>query len=168
MQATDVILAAIAAGHFEVREDGTIWRLMRRDGWGNVRAVPPRRAELKMRNGYLGLKMDVDRKQHWAYAHRLVWTVLRGPIPDGMQINHIDGCKTNNSPSNLELVTPSANIQHAYDTGLMVRPPNMPAPKLHLVKSAAKQLRSEGMTYAEIARRLNVSQTLAFRAARSE
>lgn len=168
MHPMDTILEAIAAGHFEIRPDGTIWRLKQRDGWGKARSVKPRRAELKMRNGYLGIKMDVNRKQCWAYAHRLIWTILRGPIQEGLQINHIDGDKTNNLPSNLELVTPSANTQHAYDMGLKVRPPGIPAPKLHLVKDSAKALRATGMPYSAIAKELGVSQTLAFRAVRSE
>lgn len=38
--------------------------------------------------------------------HRLVWESVYGPIPEGMQIHHIDGNKTNNDISNLQLVTP--------------------------------------------------------------
>lgn len=51
-------------------------------------------------------------------AHRLIWEVVHGPIPDGMQINHINGIKTDNRIANLELVTPSENLTHAYRVGL--------------------------------------------------
>jgi hypothetical protein len=51
-------------------------------------------------------------------AHRLVWESVHGPIPPKMEINHINGVKTDNRIANLELVTHQENIQHAYDTGL--------------------------------------------------
>lgn len=51
-------------------------------------------------------------------AHRLIWEAVHGPIPDGMQINHINGVKTDNRIDNLELVTPSENSMHAYRLGL--------------------------------------------------
>lgn len=47
-------------------------------------------------------------------AHRLVAKVFIGSIPDKYQVNHIDGIKTNNHFSNLEIVTASENVQHAH------------------------------------------------------
>lgn len=51
-------------------------------------------------------------------AHRMIWESVHGPIPQGMQINHINGIKTDNRIVNLELVTPSENTKHAYRLGL--------------------------------------------------
>ena len=52
--------------------------------------------------------------------HRFIMECITGSfIPDGMVINHIDGVKTNNCKSNLEIVTYQQNTQHACQMGLM-------------------------------------------------
>lgn len=56
------------------------------------------------------------------YVHRLVYMAFKGEIQNGMHINHIDGDKSNNNISNLELVTPSENTIHACNLGLMKNP----------------------------------------------
>jgi hypothetical protein len=53
--------------------------------------------------------------------HRLVAFGFIGPYNQEMVINHKDGCKTNNDPNNLEIVTNKENIQHAIKTGLSDR-----------------------------------------------
>lgn len=53
-------------------------------------------------------------------THRAVWEAFHGPVPSGMQLNHKDGDKLNNSLSNLELVTPKENMAHARANGLIV------------------------------------------------
>lgn len=59
------------------------------------------------------------------FTHRLVcyaFHKLEGKTKlsdyDDLQVNHKDGNKLNNSKDNLEWVTKSENIQHAYDSGL--------------------------------------------------
>lgn len=72
------------------------------------------------KHGYLQLEVyDASRKKvGQVFAHRVVWEYVNGPIPDGMQINHCNGLKTDNRLRNLRLVTPSENMQHAFATGL--------------------------------------------------
>ena len=43
------------------------------------------------------------------YIHRLVYETFVGPIPDGLQINHIDHNTHNNNLDNLELVSQREN-----------------------------------------------------------
>lgn len=52
------------------------------------------------------------------FVHRLIATAFI-PNPKGLpQVNHKDGCKTNNDISNLEWVTNQENRDHAVATGL--------------------------------------------------
>ena len=45
-------------------------------------------------------------------AHRVIWEELHGPIPEGMQIDHINRIRTDNSISNLRLVLPHENAEN--------------------------------------------------------
>jgi hypothetical protein len=60
-----------------------------------------------------------DGKPQHFYVHRLVAEAFIGPIPEGFEVNHKDGCKTNANADNLEIVTARQNIQHAIRLGLM-------------------------------------------------
>lgn len=57
------------------------------------------------KTGYYTTRVDGTNK----YVHRLVWELFKGEIPEGYEINHIDGNKANNKLSNLELVTRQEN-----------------------------------------------------------
>lgn len=59
-----------------------------------------------------------DRLRTW-YAHRVVWEAAHGPIPDGMQIDHLDANAGNNALSNLDLVTPQQNRARQAERNLM-------------------------------------------------
>ena len=71
--------------------------------------------------GYYAIAWKYQGKAIHILAHRLIWMAAYGPIPVGMQINHINGVKTDNRLCNLELVTPAQNVHHAFDTGLINR-----------------------------------------------
>lgn len=65
-------------------------------------------------------------------VHRLVAEAfLGGPHPD-FQVNHINGVKDDNKVSNLEWVTGSENVKHAYNTKL--RKPSGGRGKIRLVR----------------------------------
>ena len=68
--------------------------------------------------GYMRITLTQNGKPLKSFCtHRLVYECINGPIPDGMQINHIDSNRQNNCIDNLELVTPSENLKHAHETG---------------------------------------------------
>ena len=45
------------------------------------------------------------------WEHRAVWEEANGPIPEGMQIHHINGKHADNRLENLKVVTPRENKQ---------------------------------------------------------
>ena len=46
------------------------------------------------------------------YAHRIIWEMVHGPIPDGLEIDHINGDGRDNSLKNLRLVTSVENSKN--------------------------------------------------------
>eukprot|EP01037_Dinobryon_pediforme_P018037 gene18037-18274_t len=161
MHGIDAALQAITMGMIEVRPNGEVWRIAR-NVKGRIVAQTPVRAECHLKNGYLGVVSRFDGEQYLVLAHRLVWTVLSGPIPPKLDINHMDGVKVNNHPSNLEIVTRGENARHAYRTGL--KAPAI-APIVMDMAPAAKALRAQGKSFREIGEALGIAQTTAFRAA---
>jgi hypothetical protein len=71
----------------------------------------------KTKRGYLIFRLYGHGE--WQTVHKAVWVHFNGPIPQGLQINHINGVKTDNRLENLELVTASENIKHAYKLGML-------------------------------------------------
>lgn len=61
------------------------------------------------KGGYLRVSLYKNKKGRTFKLHRLVWMTLKGEIPQGLEINHIDENKENNSIENLELVTHKEN-----------------------------------------------------------
>jgi len=62
--------------------------------------------------GYLKVLLCKNGKKKNCYVHRLVWEAFNGPIPKGMQINHLNEDKTDNRLENLSLMTPKQNLNY--------------------------------------------------------
>ena len=88
-------------------------------GRGSVAGRILRQAPSGRFGGYRSICLYNNRVQHHFMVHRLVAEAFIGPIPAGCQINHKDGNKLNNTPENLEIVTPAENMTHASRTGLL-------------------------------------------------
>lgn len=104
---------SILDGRYGVLADGTVIRLRPAQG-----ATVGASVKAFLSNGYMKVCLSSDGQitNHW--IHRLVAQCFIGPCPPGMNVNHIDGNKSNNSVGNLEYVTYSENHKHALRTGL--------------------------------------------------
>lgn len=70
--------------------------------------------------GYMALTVRHNGKSQRQYRwHRFVYECWNGLIEtEDLVINHIDGVKTNNQLSNLELVSHRVNVEHAFQLNL--------------------------------------------------
>lgn len=101
-------------------------------------------------------------------AHRLIWETFNGPISEGLQINHINGVKTDNRLRNLEICSQSQNLLHAYRV-LKIPAPNNPNPgsKNGRAKLTEEQIpeivslyRTGEFTQKQLAGRFQISRTM--------
>jgi len=64
---------------------------------------------------YSPLSTNPDKRKPYR-LHRLVAKAFLENYSEELQVNHIDGNKENNDVSNLEMVTASQNMYHAWNT----------------------------------------------------
>lgn len=76
-------------------------------------------AATRTRTGYLEVAPMIHGKRTKHLLHRLIGIAFVPGYKDGLSINHIDGDKLNNRPSNLEWVSLARNSQHAWEIGLV-------------------------------------------------
>lgn len=110
-------------------------------------------------SGYQFVELSTEYGLKPAQIHRLVMLTFHF-IPNcyRMQVNHINGEKVINLESNLEWVSCSENIQHAYNTGLSKKGINSCHASIsedQVIKIC--DLLSHGFMIKEIASKLNVS-----------
>lgn len=91
--------------------------------YGRIRSLPRATTSGRVlkphtngRNGYVYVCLSKENVRKTLRVHRLIAEAFWGT--SGLQVNHKDGCKTNNRLDNLEYCTQSENMKHAYRTGL--------------------------------------------------
>lgn len=100
--------------NYEVSNQGRVRRIWRGSGKIVNRPLSP----LKTKFGYFRVCLFKEDARKYCHIHRLVMAAFIGALPEGMQVNHKDGDKENNSLENLEYVTAAENTHHACETGL--------------------------------------------------
>jgi len=94
-------------------------------------------------------------------VHRAVALAFLGPRPEGHQINHRSGDKTDNRVENLEYVSCRENIRHAWRTGLCssARRRGMSSSQAKLTDEDVREIRRLGSqtTRKRLAQRFGVT-----------
>ena len=155
------VINLIAEGVFSIDIQGRIWRHKRfYRGFKTGEVNPKQRAEHVSGHGYLNINLHYNNKQHKAMAHRIVWIYFNGSIPKDLEINHKNGIKDDNRPSNLELATRSENMKHAAKNGWVKLKNGEQHPKAKLTIQKVERIRkihaSNLLTLSELGRMFNV------------
>ena len=86
-------------GLYRVSSEGRVYSVRRR------LVMAPRPAG----SGYHIVALWRDRRAHHQYIHRLVCAAFHGDPPDGHEVRHLDGTRTNNNEVNLAWGTRAEN-----------------------------------------------------------
>lgn len=93
-----------------VSDDGKVYS----DKYRKRRELSPR----KNARGYLYVNLSKNGKYKSVSIHKLVAKAFLTNYDSNFEVNHIDGNKENNNISNLECVSHSTNMRHAFKIGL--------------------------------------------------
>lgn len=112
--------------------------------------VPKRLAERDSRYGYPVVQLRIDGKNKNKAVHALIALAFHGER-NGLEVNHVDGDKHNNKPGNLEYVSRSQNMLHAFRTGLKIPArgekiarATLRADQINDIRNKVAELRSNG------------------------
>jgi hypothetical protein len=118
------------------------------------------------KKGYLRVAFKHEGKHSTFKVHRLVAQMFIINDFNKPMVNHKDGNKKNNNVHNLEWMTNSENVQHAFDNGLMKAKRLHESPRSKQTKESIELmcfLRNLGMSYQSIANEVGVSKSVAMK-----
>lgn len=123
---------------------------------GGYRTVKGRILKQRVEHGYCRVQLSISKREHpHKQVHRLVAEAFV-PNPDNKpEVNHIDGCKTNNCAENLEWATSSENSVHAIENGLQRPKTDEELQKMWDV-SSKPVIRDDGEWYASASKAAEV------------
>lgn len=107
-------------GSYEADDLGDIWsvaRVLRRKDGSDYRVRARKLSPKLTKTGYSAVSLWVGGRHTTQLVHRLVLSAFTGQSqPASVQVNHINGIKTDNRVGNLEWCTAKENTAHAYST----------------------------------------------------
>jgi hypothetical protein len=104
-------------GRYLAGADGSLWSAINTRGRKLDRPKKLRQTK-DARWGYMRVVLRLNGRHLNKLTHVLVGLAFLGPR-NGLEINHRDGCKSNNAVGNLEYVTRKQNLDHARRMGLL-------------------------------------------------
>lgn len=122
---------------YDIRPDGTIWTKKPLSGVTSpFKTYPWRRIDRKIKNGY----WVISYYQKFIKVSRIVYRKYNGKLDPLLEVNHRDGNKDHNYPSNLNLLTNIQNVRHAVRNGLVPKGTQIACSKL--TPSLVKEIRA--------------------------
>jgi predicted DNA-binding protein (UPF0251 family) len=168
MSDKDILEKAIskAIEGYETTQVGRVWnKKTGREVFGSVNT-----------NGYRCFKIWLPELKisKRIYHHRFV-AQQHGSNPENLpHVNHKDGNKLNNATWNLEWVTHKQNMIHAWNNGLLPKPPHVPGEKAGNHKLSWEQVEKirsrhlQGHSNVDIAKRFGMHQSTIARAVKGQ
>lgn len=101
------------AHEYKINKNGDVFSTYRNQ-WKEM-------SKQQISKGYLRVGLTTTTGRKFFMIHRLVMEAY-SPVDNSLEleVNHLDGNKTNNNIENLEWCTGSCNVRHSLDTGLKI------------------------------------------------
>lgn len=109
---------------------------------------------------YPKITMCIDGQRKTIEVHRLVVNAFKKgnwKINSKKEVNHLDGIKTNNSSSNLELVTRKQNIHHAINV-LGIRFGRLSKNEVYSIRESFSNYKNPNVGIKNLSKKHNVSE----------
>lgn len=153
-------------GYYQVSNLGRVKSLDRRVTYSDKKIHNLKGKVLKPMinmHGYEIVDLRKDKKRKTSKIHRLVAIAFLDNPKNKPQVNHIDGIKLNNNSENLEWVTNTENIKHAYKNGLINTAKGERHAQSKLTKEQVLEIRKiyskGGLTQKQVGEKFGIDQT---------
>lgn len=146
--------------NYLIFSDGTIFSRSRYHIQKNGRKRFKKGRWLKVNKYHKYPRISMNSKT--SYVHRIIAETFLGKPQKNLEINHIDGDKTNNRVENLEWITHQENMEHARKKRLYAQGERHYKSKMSdaTIREIVELYKSTDLTQQEVADKFNINQSL--------